>query len=75
MRPDTFTNTPEDAAAYERLRARDADLSEPYGFVEVTTPYCSRCARGTKGYVCGPCQRAIERAELEDERNEEYWSE
>lgn len=23
MRPDTFTNTPEDAAAYERLRGMD----------------------------------------------------
>ena len=70
---DTWTTTEAGAAAYERLRGFDESLYEPYGFTEVRTPYCSRCEGGTKAYVCGPCQRAAEREQLEQERNEEWW--
>lgn len=57
MREDDFTNTPEDAAAYERLRGRDEDIGEPGGSIEARTPFCSVCQNGTKSYVCGPCAR------------------
>jgi hypothetical protein len=56
LKPDTFTNTPEDAAAYERLRGQDTNQTEPGGFVETRTRYCSKCQSApTSGYVCGPC--------------------
>ena len=78
MREDTWTNTPEAAAAYEQLRARDADLTEPCGFVETRTPLCCECQNASRStYVCGPCQRQIADEEYwrARERNEEWWSE
>lgn len=62
MREDKFTRTEADAAAYEAIRAH-TDGPEPSAFVEVPTPYCKACQRGTKDYLCGPCQRELWRAQ------------
>lgn len=55
MREDDFTNTPEDAAAYELLRGRDEYLGEHAQ--PIVKPFCSVCQGGVLGYVCGPCAR------------------
>jgi hypothetical protein len=37
-------------------RAADAHLI-PDDVPPQLKPYCSKCQRGTKAHVCGPCQR------------------
>ena len=55
MREDDFTNTPEDAAAYEAARGRAEWIGEDAQ--AVVKPFCSVCQGGVRGYVCGPCAR------------------
>jgi hypothetical protein len=65
MREDKYTNTPEDAASYEQLRGCDAAIDQS-DFVHVRTPFCRVCQRGTKAYVCGPCERERWRAHVDE---------
>jgi hypothetical protein len=57
VKRDTYTRTEADAAAHANWLGRNEDFGAGEPFVEIRTPYCSVCQRGTKDYVCGPCTR------------------
>lgn len=70
-----YLDAPVHDAVNDEARATWA-VERPEGdtFTDIGTPYCSLCQNGTKGYICGPCERVIGREQLERERGVEWFS-
>lgn len=82
MRPDTFTNTPEDAAAYERERGRERYLDDRPTRAEIEADergdyrpdlrYCPACnCQHAPGDPFCEVERAV--AAVRAERRDEWW--
>lgn len=50
------SRTEHDAAHFAAIAGASEHVGGGFE-VNVPTPYCSVCQRGTKDYVCGPCAR------------------
>lgn len=64
MTEDRYTNTPEDAAAFERSRAIDAgeddrptraELAQEAAEIEWTCAHCGRELLPNEGWLCADC--------------------